>query len=67
MTVYFDSPGKHNTEEVAGWRSNGPGIGHKPHSGSSNTGYTANFFVEKGPKVVCVTHHVGFREPDLTK
>lgn len=30
---------------------------------ASNTGETAKLLVDKGVKVVCITHHVGFREP----
>ncbi len=30
---------------------------------ASNTGDTAARFVDKGKEVVCVTHHVGFRNP----
>lgn len=64
MAVYFESPGKHNTGQVAELalrRAEELGINHIVVA--SNTGYTANFFVGKGPKLVVVTHHVGFREP----
>ena len=30
---------------------------------ASNTGETAKLFLDQGVKVVCVSHHVGFREP----
>ncbi len=32
---------------------------------ASNTGATAELFVDKGVEVVCVTHHVGFKEPGV--
>jgi hypothetical protein len=64
LAVYFDSPGKHNTEEtvrLALKRAGELGIDHIVVA--SNTGYTADFFVGKEPRIVVVTHHVGFREP----
>ncbi len=30
---------------------------------ASNTGYTARHFLDKGRTIICVTHHIGFREP----
>jgi hypothetical protein len=30
---------------------------------ASHTGYTAQYFVNKGIQVVCVTHHIGFKGP----
>lgn len=30
---------------------------------ASNTGYTANYFLGRVPKLIVVTHHTGFREP----
>ncbi len=62
--VYFEKPGRENTEEVAKLaiqRAKDLNIGYIVVA--SNTGYTAKYFAGKGPKVVCVTHHVGFREP----
>jgi hypothetical protein len=64
MTVYFDKRGKENTTETARLaleRANELGIGYIVVA--SNTGFTARHFVGKGPKVVCVTHQMGFREP----
>lgn len=66
LTVYFDEPGKINTERVAELalqKARESGIDHIVVA--SNTGYTARFFMGKGPKIVCVTHHVGFREPGV--
>lgn len=64
MTAYFDRPGRDNTAKAAGLaleRAKELGIQHIVVA--SNTGYTASFFTGKGPKIICVTHHVGFREP----
>lgn len=64
MSVYFDSSGKENTPETARLalkRAKELGIKHMVVA--SNTGYTAAHFAGRGPHVVCVTHHVGFREP----
>ncbi len=64
MTVYFDSTGKQHTEYVAKLAlKRAEELGIKCIVVASNTGYTANFFTGKSPQIVCVTHHVGFREP----
>lgn len=64
MAVLFEAPGRHNTEEVARLALKRAGeLGIVCIVVASNTGYTADFFVGKGPKTVVVTHHVGFREP----
>lgn len=64
MTVYFDSTGKQHTEYVAEIvLKRAADLGVKYIVVASNTGYTANFFAGKEPKIVCVTHHVGFRQP----
>lgn len=66
-TVYFDSPGKENTEEVlriANQRARELDI--KTVVVASTVGDTAAMAVDvfKGIKVVVVTHQTGFREPD---
>lgn len=64
VTVYFEKRGTKNTAEVARLvteRAKELGIDHVVVA--SNTGFTARHFVGKGPKVVCVTHQIGFREP----
>lgn len=66
-TVYFDSPGKENTEEVlriANQRARELDI--KTVVVASTVGDTAAMAVDvfKGMKVVVVTHQTGFREPD---
>ncbi|HHW18749.1 MAG TPA: hypothetical protein GXX30_07590 [Firmicutes bacterium] len=64
MTVYFDKPGRQNTGEVARLaleRAKDLGIDYIVVA--SNTGYTARHFLGKIPHLVCVTHHVGFKEP----
>ena len=64
MTVYFDRRGKENTAETARLalqRARELGIDYVVVA--SNTGFTARHFVGKGPKVICVTHQHGFRQP----
>lgn len=64
MTEYFEKTGRENTErtcQLALKRAQELGIGHIVVA--SNTGYTARFLAGKGPHIVCVTHHVGFKEP----
>ncbi|MGI6162942.1 MAG: pyruvate kinase alpha/beta domain-containing protein [Bacillota bacterium] len=64
MTVYFDRPGRENTGQVAVLALNrAKELGIQYIVVASNTGYTADFFAGKGIKAVCVTHHIGFREP----
>ncbi|MGE5561446.1 MAG: pyruvate kinase alpha/beta domain-containing protein [Chloroflexota bacterium] len=62
--MYFDEKGPANTAKVAelvARRAQELGIGHVVVA--SNSGETAAHFLDKGLEVVCVTHHVGFREP----
>ncbi len=64
MAVYFDRRGRHNTQETARLaltRAEELGVEHVVVA--SNTGYSIRPFLGKGPQIVCVTHHVGFREP----
>jgi len=66
VTVYFERRGKENTPEVARLvidRAKELGIDYIVVA--SNTGYTARHFQEKGLKVVCVTHQMGFKEPGM--
>ncbi|MEX0974693.1 MAG: pyruvate kinase alpha/beta domain-containing protein [Bacillota bacterium] len=66
MTVYFEKRGKENTSEVARLvigRAKELGINYIVVA--TNTGFTARHFQGKGPKVVCVTHQNGFREPGM--
>lgn len=66
MTVYFERKGKENTTEVtrlALEKAKELGINHIVIA--SNTGFTARHFLGRGPKVVCVTHQWGFREPGM--
>lgn len=66
MTVYFEKRGKENTSKVAELaleRARELGIGYIVVA--SNTGFTARHFLGKGPKVVCVTHQNGFRQPGM--
>ena len=63
MTVYFENPGRQNTEQTAMLAiKKGKEQGIKYIVVASNTGHTANHFVGKGFSTICVTHHVGFRE-----
>lgn len=64
MAVYFENRGRENTEQTARLalkRALELGIEHIVVA--SNTGFSVRPFIGKGPKIVCVTHHVGFREP----
>ena len=62
--MYFDRPGRENTGQVAVLALNrAKELGIQYIVVASNTGYTADFFAGKGIKAVCVTHHIGFREP----
>ncbi|MGB4326764.1 MAG: pyruvate kinase alpha/beta domain-containing protein [Bacillota bacterium] len=64
MTVYFEVPGRHNTEQTASIALNrAQELGIKHIVVASNTGYTAEFFTGKGVNLTCVTHQQGFREP----
>lgn len=62
--MYWDKKGKDNTEktvELAVKRAKELGIEFLVVA--SNTGRTAKLCVDQGLKVVCVTHHVGFKAP----
>jgi len=64
MTVYFDKRGRGCTEETAKLAlQRGAELGIEHFVVASNTGFTARHFVGKAPKLVCVTHHIGFKEP----
>ncbi len=60
----FAKAGKANTDavvEIVCRRAEELGIEHLVVA--SNTGWTAEKFLDKGFKVVCVTHHVGYKGP----
>lgn len=64
IEVYWKNSGQENTVatvEAALKRARELNISHIVVA--SNTGETAKLFVDQGVKVVCVSHHVGFREP----
>lgn len=66
-TVYFDKPGRENTEEVFRIaRERAEELGIKTMVVASTKGDTAVRAVSlfKGFRVICVTHSTGFREPD---
>jgi len=66
-TVYFDRPGRENTEEVLRVaKQRAEELGIKTVLVASTRGNTAVRAVEvlKGLRVICVTHSTGFREPD---
>lgn len=62
--MYFNEKGPANTAKVAelvAKRAEELGIKHVVVA--SNSGATAEHFLNRGLEVVCVTHHAGFREP----
>ncbi len=62
--MLWEKKGTHNTEataEAAMQRAEQLGI--KNIVVASNSGSTAALFLEKGFKVICVTHHSGFKNP----
>ncbi len=64
MATYFSEKGRNNTEETVRLvlkRAEELGIDHIVIA--SNTGFSVRPFLGHGRKLVCVTHHVGFREP----
>ncbi len=66
--LYFDSPGKENTEEtMKAALERARGLNIKDIVVASTTGATGVRACEvfKGFNVVVVTHHVGFREPGV--
>lgn len=64
MTVHFEKRGGENTAETARLSLERAGeLGIDYIVVATNTGATARHFQGKGPKVVCVTHHHGFKEP----
>ncbi|MBP8614013.1 MAG: hypothetical protein KBI40_04060 [Firmicutes bacterium] len=64
MTVYFEEPGRANTQETASIAlKRAKELGVKNIVVASNTGYTARFFTNADISVTCVTHQSGFREP----
>lgn len=69
MSTMFDKPGRENTEQalaIAVESARARGLEHIVVA--SNTGSTVRKLCElecDNLKVVCVTHHVGFREPGL--
>lgn len=63
MSVYFEKAGRENTRQTAQLAlKRAEELGIKYVVVASNTGYTARHFTGRGPHIVCVTHHVGFRE-----
>lgn len=62
--MYWKRPGKANTEktiERARKRAQELGLGYMVVA--SNSGETALKALTQGLKLICVTHHVGFKEP----
>ncbi len=67
-TVYFETPGKHNTESVLRWvEKYAQAEGIKDIVVASTTGETGIKASRalKGLNVVVVSHHVGFHEPGV--
>jgi len=64
VTVYFETPGRSNTEDTASIAlKRAKELGIKNIVVASNTGYTARFFIDDHINLTCVTHQSGFREP----
>lgn len=64
--MYWKEPGETNTEktiELARERALELGLGYMVVA--SNSGETAREALTAGIKIICVTHHVGFKEPGL--
>jgi len=62
--MFFEKAGPENTEETARLAvKRAHELNIKNLVVASNTGKTAEFFLEKDLKVVCVTHQIGFRNP----
>ena len=62
--MYWEQKGRANTAataELALKRAKELGI--KQIVVASNSGYTAEQFLDKGVEVICVTHHIGFMSP----
>ena len=67
-TVYFESPGKHNTDAVLkSAKKHAEAEGIRNIVVASTTGETGAKAAQvfKGFDVVVVTHHAGFREPGV--
>ncbi len=66
MATYFPEKGRNNTEETAKIvirRAEELSIQHIVIA--SNTGFSVRPFIGCGRKLVCVTHHIGFKAPGL--
>ncbi len=64
--IYFEKRGRRNTEEsvrAAVERAKELNIKHLVVA--SNSGETAEKFLEQELEIVCVTHHVGYKEPGV--
>lgn len=62
--VYWEKKGPANTEQtVEAALKRAAELGIKHVVVASNSGATAEAFLDKGLEVVCVTHHVGFSNP----
>jgi len=62
--ILFDKTGPENTDRVVEAALNrAEELQVEEIVVASNTGETASKFLGKGKEVVCVTHHVGFRNP----
>ena len=64
--IYFEKRGRRNTEETvraAVTRAKELNIKHLVVA--SNSGETAEQFLEQELEIVCVTHHVGYKEPGV--
>jgi len=62
--MYFEKAGQENTKDTARLateKAQKEGIRYLVVA--SNTGATADYFLDSGLNVVCVTHQIGFRNP----
>ncbi|HVJ48229.1 pyruvate kinase alpha/beta domain-containing protein [Desulfitobacterium sp.] len=63
---YFEEPGPENTPEVIRLvLKRAQELGISTLIVASNSGATAELFLNQGVQVVCVTHHVGFAGPGV--
>ena len=62
--MYWEQKGMTNTAATAGLAlKRAKELGIRQIVVASNSGHTAEQFLDKGVEVICVTHHIGFMSP----